>query len=106
MLLFFVAISLIYPLFGYMKKKVYLNKSYEEDKDKIREIFLNCRYVVVAEGNNSITFRHSSHFVRAMRMFEDAITIDYTDNPIIMEGPRRDLLRFARSIEYAIRDQE
>ncbi len=28
---FLVAMSLIYPLFGYSSKKVYLNKSYDED---------------------------------------------------------------------------
>ncbi|MFA6770231.1 MAG: hypothetical protein WCR71_03570, partial [Bacteroidales bacterium] len=29
---FIVVMSLIYPLFGYVTKKVYLNKSYEDDK--------------------------------------------------------------------------
>ena len=106
MLLFLVVISFVYPLVGYGKRKVYLNKSYTEDKDKIRQIFLNSKYVVTSEEGNIITFRHSSTFARAMRMFEDTITIDGSDNPIVMEGLRKDLIRFSRSIEYTLRDPQ
>lgn len=106
MLLFLVAISLIYPLFGFTRKKVYINRSYAEEKEKIKEIFFNNRYVVVSEEQNRVEFRHSSTFVRFMRMFEDTIVIDGSDNPIVLEGPRRDLLRFARHIEYVLKDTQ
>jgi hypothetical protein len=103
---FFVIMSFIYPFFGFIKKRVYLNKSFTEDKEKIKEIFLNARYIVVSEEATAITFRHSSTFVRAMRMFEDSIIIDFSENPIVLEGQRRDVYRLARSIEYAIREEK
>lgn len=106
MLVFFIVVSFVYPLIGFVKKKVYLNKSFSEDKQKIMEIFLNSKYIIIAEGPGTITFRHSSVFIRAMRMFEDDIVIDYTDNPIIMDGQRRDVFRLARAIEYAIREDK
>jgi hypothetical protein len=106
MIVFFLAVSFVYPLIGFVKKKVYLNKGFSDDKQKITEVFLNSKYVIVAEGPSTITFRHSSPFVRAMRMFEDDIVIDYSDNPIVLDGQRRDVFRLARSIEYVIREEK
>lgn len=102
---FFVVMSFIYPFLGFIKKRVYLNKSFAEDKEKIKEIFLNSRYIIVSEDATTITFRHSSTFIRAMRMFEDSIIINFSENPIILEGQRRDVFRLARSIEYATREE-
>lgn len=39
-----------------------------------------------------------------MRMYEDDITVDFTDNPITLEGQRKDVYRIARAIEWQIRD--
>lgn len=104
LIIFFVVISVVYPFFGFVKKRVYLNRSFTEDKEMIKEIFINSRYIVVAEETNTITFRHSSTFIRAMRMFEDDIVIDFSDNPIVLDGQRRDVYRLARAIEYAVRE--
>ncbi|MEN6618101.1 MAG: hypothetical protein ABFC28_01155 [Rikenellaceae bacterium] len=104
LLIFFVVISFIYPFFGFVKKKVYLNHTFAEDKEKIKEILFNGRFVVVSEDATSITFRHSSKLIRAMRMFEDAVVLDFSDNPIVLDGQRKEVYRLARSIEYAVRD--
>ena len=104
LLIFFIVISFVYPLFGYVKKKVYLNHNFTEDKEKIKEVIINSRYVLVAEDATTITFRHSSKFIRAMRMYEDAIILDFSDNPITLDGHRKDVYRLSRSIEYAVRD--
>lgn len=102
--IFLVVMSLVYPLFGYTTKKVYVNKSYQEDKTTINDIFLTNRFKIECEGENFIKFRHKSAFVRTLRMFEDTITLDFSDNPIKLEGQRKDVFRLARMIEYAIRD--
>jgi hypothetical protein len=102
--IFLVGMSLIYPLFGYSSKKVYLNKGFEEDKTTIKDIFLTNRYKIECEGKEFIKFRHKSAFVRTLRMFEDTITLDFSDNPIILEGQRKDVYRLARMIEYAVRN--
>ena len=104
MLVFFIAISLVYPLFGFIKKRVYLNKSFTEERAKIVEIFTNSRYKIVSEEGTTIVFRHTSPFVRAMRMFEDDVTVNFSDNPIILEGQRKDVYRIARTIEWFTRE--
>lgn len=106
LIVFFIAISFVYPLLGFVKKPVYLNKSYEEDKEIIRNVLENARYIVVAESSTTISFRHVSPFIRAMRMFEDTIVIDYSDNPIMISGQRRDIVRMIRAIEYATKKEE
>lgn len=102
--IFLTVMSLVYPLFGYVTKKVYLNSSYLQDKTTINDIFLTNRYIIECEGVDFIKFRHKSTFVRTMRMFEDTITLDFSDNPIKIEGQRKDVYRLARMIEYATRD--
>ncbi|PKO98988.1 MAG: hypothetical protein CVU13_07625 [Bacteroidetes bacterium HGW-Bacteroidetes-8] len=103
-IVFLLAMSIIYPFFGYAKKKVYLNKSYLEDKAKIVDVFDKSRFSVEFEGTTSTTFRHKSVVVRMFRMFEDRIVLDFSDNPISLEGQRKDVYRIARMIEYAVRD--
>jgi len=102
--IFLVVMSLVYPLFGYVTKKVYLNNNYDQDRTTINDIFLTNRYKIECEGKDFIRFRHKSAFVRTMRMFEDTITLDFSDNPIKLEGQRKDVYRLSRMIEYAIRD--
>jgi hypothetical protein len=41
-----------------------------------------------------------------MRMYEDAIVVNFSENPITLDGQRKDVYRLARSIEYAIRKNE
>lgn len=102
--IFLLVMSLIYPLFGYVTRKVHLNKSFEEDQTTIKDIFFTNRYVIEGEGKGFVIFRHKSSFIRTMKLFEDTITVDVSDNPIKLEGPRKDVYRLGRMIEYAIRD--
>lgn len=104
LLLFTVAISLIYPFFGYVNKRVYLPTSFEEEREKIDQIFKENRYRLDCDGSTSLKYRHTSPFIRVMRMYEDAIVIDISDNPIKLEGSRKEVYRMVRIIEYAIRD--
>lgn len=106
MIIFFVAMSLIYPLFGFVKKRVYLNKPFSEEREKIVEIFTNSRYKQISETETTVTFRHISPFIRAMRMYEDDVTVNFSDNPIILEGQRKDVYRIARTIEWFTRENQ
>ncbi|MHC1779741.1 MAG: hypothetical protein AB9922_05840 [Bacteroidales bacterium] len=102
--IFLLVMSVIYPFFGYARKKVYLNKSYTEDKAKILDAFERSRFEVESESGNTLSFRHKSFVVRMFRMFEDRIILDFSDNPIAIEGQRKEVYRIARMIEYAVRD--
>ncbi len=99
-LLFFVAFSAVYPLLGYYTKKIYVDNNFKDKKDDICNLMTNANYILVSDQNNVITFRLKSPFLRFMRMYEDYIVIDYSDNPVIMSGLRKDVVRFGRGIEY------
>lgn len=104
MIVFFFVISFIYPIFGFVKKPVYLNHSFIEERAKIIEVFTNSRYKQVGETDTTLTFRHTSTLIRVMRMFEDDITVDFSDNPITLDGQRKDVYRIVRTIEWFTRD--
>jgi hypothetical protein len=38
-------------------------------------------------------------------MCEDEITVDFSGNPVIIDGLRKDVLRFSRGIEYICRKE-
>lgn len=103
---FILFFSIIYPFFGYIKKKVYINDTFEKDREKILQVFLNSNFVLAESNPTNLVFRHKSSLVRLLRMYEDSILVDFTENPITIEGQRKDVYRLARAIEYSIRVNE
>lgn len=99
-IIFLVLMSLVYPFFGYATRKVYLNRDFESDKEGILGVFTTNRYVIESQGEGYIRFKHTAAFVRVVRMGEDTITLFTSENPIKIEGARKDVLRLARMIEY------
>lgn len=98
-LLFFIVFSGVYPLLGFSKKQIYVN-NLPEKKAEIIELFKNANFIVTAETNTSITFRHKNKILRLTRMYEDSVVVNFSENPVIIEGMRKDVLRFSRGIEY------
>lgn len=103
MLAFFIAVAAIYPALGFQKKEVYVS-NFKEHKKEIIELFENANYVVASESATTISFKLRNPFLRILRICEDYITIDFSGNTIMMEGLRKDILRFSRSIEYICRE--
>lgn len=106
MIAFIVGLSLIYPLVGYIKKRVYTNGTFEQDRDKIIEVLTNSNFVLVEESDSALVFIHRQLFIRVLRLFEDKIVVYKSDTPIVIEGQRKDVYRLARSIEYAVSNKE
>ena len=103
--LFLIVFAAVYPFINYVDRKVYLNGSFDSDKGILMDVFLNANYQIESDSNHQLVFRHKSAFTRFMRLYEDKITLDYSDNPIVLNGLRRDVYRFARSMEYVVRQQ-
>lgn len=99
MLLFFLVFSGVYPLIGFQKKQVYVS-NFADKKAEIIELFKNANFMVEGESATTITFRPRNKFIRIIKMCEDQVIIDFSDNPILIEGVRKDVLRFSRGIEY------
>lgn len=105
MLAFFVAVAAIYPALGFQKKPLYVS-NVNEHKKEIKELFENANYVVASESATSISFKLRNPFLRVLRLCEDYVTVDFSDNPVMIEGLRKDVLRFSRGIEYICRKDE
>ncbi len=97
--LFFIAFAGVYPLIGYSKRAMHVS-NIKENKAAIIELFTNAKYYVESDSNNVIVFRLKSPIIRLLRTYEDAVIVDYSENPASIEGLRKDVLRFARGIEH------
>ncbi len=105
MLAFFVAFSAIYPLLGFSKKEIYVS-NFAENKNEIIDLFKNANFVITQQTPYRIIFRPKNKFLRITRMCEDSITVDFSENPVIIDGLRKDVIRFARGIEYICQKAE
>ena len=105
MLAFFVAVAAIYPALGFQKKELYIS-NIKEHKKEIKELFENANYVVASESATSISFKLRNPFLRVLRLCEDYVAIEFSENPATIEGLRKDVLRFSRGIEYICREGE
>ena len=75
-------------------------------KKEIITLFENANFVLESDNGKTMVFRLRNKFLRLVRTYEDAITIDYTETPATISGLRKDTLRFSRSIEYLMREQD
>ena len=105
-LLFFIAFAGVYPFVGYQKKQIYTAENLSTKKKEIITLFENANFVLESDNGKTMVFRLRNKFLRLMRTYEDAITIDYTETPATISGLRKDTLRFSRSIEYLMREQD
>jgi len=105
MTIILVAFSFVIPLIGYTSQKVYINNTFEQDREKIEEVFANCKYIVTERTEKTITFRHSSSFSRLLNMYEDDVVLDFSENPLVLSGARKNVVRFSRMITYAITER-
>ena len=83
------------------------NNNFAAKKQSIIDYMTNGgRYMLTDDSNGRLTFRIKSPFIRFMRLYEDAIVIDYTSNPVIMSGLRKEVVRYSRNIETIIQSEE
>ncbi|MCL2738544.1 MAG: hypothetical protein FWE30_03755 [Bacteroidales bacterium] len=101
--LFLTVFAAAYPFINYVDRKVYLNRPFAQDRDMLIDALLQAHYQIESDHGSQIVFRHKSPFTRLIRLYEDRITLDYSDNPIVLHGLRKDVYRFARSMEYAVK---
>lgn len=105
-LLFFIAFAGVYPFVGYQKKQIYTAENLATKKKDIIRLFENANFVLESDNGSVMVFRLRNKFLRLIRTYEDAITIEYSQTPATISGLRKDTLRFSRSIEYLMREQD
>lgn len=98
-LVFFVAISAIYPVVGFIKRRLDINKEWDEVRPAIVEYMQERQYEIEKVDDDSITFRIKGFSGKFSKMFEDRITLTKGPEGYTMEGLRKDVIRFAMGIE-------
>jgi hypothetical protein len=108
MLVFFAIFGIAYPLVSFVRKEIWLIKSFAEERMNIISVLANLGYELESDENGVMKFRLKNRFHSFMRLFfEDAIEVDYKSNsPITISGLRKDAYRIARHIEYLNRKEE
>jgi hypothetical protein len=99
---FGVVFGMVYPLFGYVKRKVHTNHPLDEEKQEVIRLFADVRFEVSSDEDKKIIFRHKSPVIRFMRLYEDGIVVDYSENPVILSGLRRDVDRLASRVQRLV----
>ena len=88
------------------KKLIYSAENLATKKQEIIRLFENANFVLESDNGKTMVFRLRNKFLRLIRTYEDAVTIEYSETPATISGLRKDTLRFSRSIEYLMREQD
>ena len=103
--LFFVLVSAIYPYLSFQKKELYLNGPFTNYAEMVDEVMQSLDYVKEDTEAGSVSYIKRSGYARLTRMFEDRVTFSTADNPVIVEGYRKDLLRILSLLNHRIRQE-
>jgi hypothetical protein len=103
--LFFVLVSAIYPYLSFQKKELYLNGPFINYAEMVDEVMQSLDYVKEGAEADSVRYVKRSGYARLTRMYEDQITFHTADNPVIVEGYRKDLLRILSLLNHRIRQE-
>ena len=103
--LFFVFVSAIYPWLSFQKKELYLNGPFTKYAEMVDEVMKSQDFVLENQDATSVSYIKRSAYARLTRMYEDRVTFTTTDNPVIVEGYRKDLVRILSAINYKVRQE-
>ena len=97
--LIMLAFALIYPRFGFSKRMAHISGSPEELRLDIVRAMEALGYKMETESAGTFSFRRRSGLSRAVKMFEDRITLSPTAGGYQVEGLTRDLTRIVSMLE-------
>jgi hypothetical protein len=103
--LFFVAVSAIYPFLSFQKKPLYLNGPFTNYAEMVDEVMESLDYVQEKKDETSVSYVKRSAYARLTRMYEDRVTFQTADNPVMVDGYRKDLLRIVSILNQRIRQE-
>lgn len=106
LVVFFVVFAAVYPFLGFGKRKLYINGDFSKYREMVIDTMTNAGFELEAEDGEKVTFRQASKVRRFSRMFEDRVTFITTDNPVEVEGYRKDVDRLVRALDYKIRQEQ
>jgi len=103
LIILIVAFAAVYPFLGFSRKEIYNNRFSEEDKDAVIRIISESGFILISDNDGKMVFKSKRITMRIFRAFEDKITLDYHENPLTIEGMRRDIQRIANHLGHYFR---
>ena len=97
--LIMLVFALIYPRFGFSKRTAHLAGSPEELRPDVMRAMERLGYRLESEQAGSWSFLRRSGFSRALKMWEDRITLTTGGAGLEVEGLTRDLARIVSALE-------
>jgi hypothetical protein len=101
-----IAYGLLYPLITFVRLKRHLNSSFEQNRAKFERAFERLDYIKTGETPDRIIFRKRTQFARFVQWYEDEITVYTQENPVIISGFRKWVIRIDRSIDQELAREE
>jgi hypothetical protein len=96
---FLLAYSLIYPAVAFTKVKRHLNGSFAENRAVFEKVFDALQFIKTEETPERTVYRRKSQFTRFIQWYEDSVVIYTTENPVIISGLRKAVIRIDRMID-------
>ena len=97
--LIMLVFALIYPRFGFSKRTAHLAGSPEELRPDVMRVMERLGYRLESDHDGSWSFLRRSGFSRALKMWEDRITLTTGGAGLEVEGLTRDLARIVSALE-------
>ncbi len=98
--------GMLYPMIAFVKIKRHLNGSFEMNRDKIERAFEKLEYVKTKDIPGIVAFRKKSQFSRFVQWHEDEITLYTDENPVIISGFRKRVIRVDKLIDLELSREE
>lgn len=105
--LMFLAVSAVYPKFGFCKRGAIVPGPFEELRPKVVRFMEERGYVLEKEDGENLSFRKRTFFGRLLSLlFEDRISFERQLPGFYIEGRSRDVARIVSGLEARFRDVE
>ncbi len=101
-----VAYSLVYPLLVFGKRERYIDGKFSDNREGFIKAFSEQDYILTSEKDTILVFRKKSGFSRIMSLGQDKIEVDISENPVIIDGLRKELRRLDASLEMNLSKQD
>lgn len=102
MAMFFVLVGAVYPKLGFTNRATYIREDWSKIKSETIEYMYEKRYVLESESDQMVTFRLKGFAGKAIKMYEDRITLSWNGDMWFMEGLRKDVMRLSSGLEHRI----
>lgn len=90
----------VYPRLGYSSREARLYGSDEEVSSRVREVMEDKGYRLEEDKGETITFIKRAPLARAVKMWEDRITLTRSVSGYSVEGLTKDVVRICSALEY------